>query len=88
MPRIVTEPCVGTKHGDCVEVCPVDCFFELDDMLVINPDECTDCAACEDECPVSAIVPDDEADENDGADTAGDEPAGLSLVAPVPTSET
>ena len=63
MPRIVTEACVGKKHGDCVEVCPVDCFFELDDMLVINPDECTDCAACEDECPVSAIVPDDEADE-------------------------
>ena len=63
MARVVTEACVGKKHGDCVEVCPVDCFFELDDMLVINPDECTDCAACEDECPVSAIVPDDEADE-------------------------
>ena len=63
MPRVVTEACVGKKHGDCVEVCPVDCFFELDDMLVINPDECTDCAACEDECPVSAIVPDDDADE-------------------------
>ena len=50
MPRVVTESVVlRKKHGDCVEVCPVDCFFELDDMLVINPDECTDCAACEDE---------------------------------------
>lgn len=61
MPRVVTEPCVGCKHGDCVEVCPVDCFFELDNMLVINPDECTDCGACEAECPVEAIYPDDEA---------------------------
>ncbi len=63
MPRVVTEPCVGHKHGDCVEVCPVDCFFELDDMLVIDPDECTDCGACEEECPVEAIFPDDEADD-------------------------
>jgi ferredoxin len=73
MPRVVTEACKGQKHGDCVEVCPVDCFFELDDMLVINPDECTDCAACEAECPVEAIMPDDEADDkwvkiNAGAD--------------------
>lgn len=63
MPRVITEPCVGCKHGDCVEVCPTDCFYELDNMLVINPDDCIDCAACESECPVSAIIPDDEADE-------------------------
>lgn len=63
MSRVVTEPCVGHKHGDCVEVCPVNCFFELDDMLVINPDECIDCGACEAECPVSAIVAEEDADE-------------------------
>lgn len=63
MPRVVTEPCVGHKHGDCVEVCPVNCFFELGDMLVINPDECIDCGACEAECPTSAIVPDSDADQ-------------------------
>lgn len=63
MSRVVTEPCVGCKHGECVEVCPVDAFYELDNMLVINPDECTDCGACEPECPVEAILPDDEADE-------------------------
>lgn len=61
MPRVVTEACKGKKHGDCVEVCPADCFYELDDMLVINPDECIDCAACEDECPESAIIEDGEA---------------------------
>ena len=56
MPRVVTEPCVGCKHGDCVEVCPVDCFFELDNMLVIDPDECTDCGACESECPKNISI--------------------------------
>lgn len=63
MARVVTEPCVGAKHGDCVEVCPVDCFYELGDMLIINPDDCIDCGACEAECPTSAIVPDDDAGE-------------------------
>jgi ferredoxin len=63
MARVVTEPCVGAKHGDCVEVCPVDCFYELGDMLVINPDDCIDCGACEAECPTSAIVTDDEASQ-------------------------
>ncbi|MCB2206768.1 MAG: ferredoxin family protein [Bacteroidales bacterium] len=61
MTRVVLEACKGNKHGDCVEVCPADCFYELDDMLVINPDDCTDCSACESECPEEAIVPDDEA---------------------------
>jgi len=63
MARVVTEPCVGAKHGDCVEVCPVDCFYELGDMLIINPDDCIDCGACEAECPTEAIVADDDADE-------------------------
>ncbi len=63
MARVVTEPCIGCKSGECVEVCPVDCFFDIGNMLVINPEECIDCAACEDVCPVEAIVPDDDANE-------------------------
>lgn len=63
MARVVQEPCLGCKYADCVEVCPVECFYELEDMLVINPDECIDCEACDPECPVSAIVPEEEADE-------------------------
>ncbi len=47
---------------DCVEVCPVDCFYEGENMLVINPDECIDCGVCQPECPIDAIVPDQEAD--------------------------
>jgi ferredoxin len=46
------------KHTDCVEVCPVDCFYEGENMLVINPDECIDCGVCEPECPEDAILPD------------------------------
>lgn len=61
--RVVQEACVGCKYADCVEVCPVDCFYELEDMLVINPDECINCEACDPECPVSAIVPDEEASD-------------------------
>jgi len=50
---------------DCIEVCPVECFYEGPNMLVINPDECIDCALCETECPVNAIVSEDELTEND-----------------------
>ena len=46
---------------DCVDVCPVDCFYEDENMLVINPDECIDCGVCEPECPIDAIVPDSQA---------------------------
>jgi|TARA_B100001996_G_scaffold90783_3_gene67528 ferredoxin len=46
----------------CVEVCPVDCFYEGENMLVINPDECIDCGVCEPECPVDAIIPDSQDD--------------------------
>ena len=60
MTFVVTESCVKCKYGDCVEVCPVDCFYEGPNMLVINPDECIDCALCEPECPVEAIVSEDE----------------------------
>lgn len=60
MPYVVAEPCIGCKHTDCVEVCPVDCFYEGPNMLVIHPDECIDCNACVPACPVDAIYADDE----------------------------
>jgi ferredoxin len=58
MTYVVTESCIRCKFQDCVEVCPVDCFYEGENMLVIHPDECIDCGVCEPECPVEAIVPD------------------------------
>ena len=57
---LVNDNCIKCKLTDCVEVCPVDCFYEGDNMLVINPDECIDCGVCVPECPVDAIIPDDE----------------------------
>ena len=57
MAYVVTEACIKCKYTDCVEVCPVDCFYEGDNMLVINPDECIDCGVCEPECPAEAIKP-------------------------------
>jgi ferredoxin len=58
MTYVVTDVCIKCKYTDCVEVCPVDCFYEGENMLVINPDECIDCGVCEPECPVGAIIPD------------------------------
>ena len=58
MTYIVNENCIKCKLMDCVEVCPVDCFYEGENMLVIKPDECIDCGVCEPECPVDAIEPD------------------------------
>lgn len=55
MAYVVTEACIRCKYTDCVEVCPVDCFYEGENMLVINPDECIDCGVCEPECPAEAI---------------------------------
>jgi NAD-dependent dihydropyrimidine dehydrogenase PreA subunit len=55
MTYIIAEPCIGEKDRSCVDVCPVDCIYEGDDMLYIHPDECIDCGACEPECPVTAI---------------------------------
>lgn len=55
MTYVVTDECVKCKYTDCVEVCPVDCFYEGELMLVINPDECIDCGVCVPECPVGAI---------------------------------
>ena len=60
MTYIVNDKCIKCKFTDCVEVCPVDCFYEGENMLVINPDECIDCGVCEPECPVDAIVSDTE----------------------------
>ena len=60
MSFVVTESCIKCKYTDCVEVCPVDCFYEGPNYLVINPDECIDCALCEPECPVDAIVSEDD----------------------------
>lgn len=60
MTFVVLESCIKCKHTDCVEVCPVDCFHEGPNYLVIDPDECIDCTLCEPECPVDAIVAEDE----------------------------
>jgi len=57
---VVTEQCIRCKYMDCVEVCPVDCFYEGENMLVIHPDECIDCGVCEPECPTEAIKDDTE----------------------------
>ena len=62
MTYVVTELCIKCKYMDCVEVCPVDCFYEGENMLVIHPDECIDCGVCEPECPIEAILPDTEGD--------------------------
>ena len=55
MAHVVTDKCNGCKFTDCVEVCPVTCFYELDSQVVIHPEECIDCTACADVCPVHAI---------------------------------
>ena len=60
MPFVVVENCILCKHTDCVEVCPVDCFHEGPNFLVIDPIECIDCTLCEPECPVKAIFPEDD----------------------------
>jgi ferredoxin len=59
MAYVVAEPCIRCRYTDCVEVCPVDCFHAGPNMLVIDPDECIDCGACEPVCPTKAIFPDD-----------------------------
>ena len=61
MTFVVVDACVKCKYTDCVEVCPVDCFYEGEDMLVINPEECIDCGVCVPECPIDSIK--EESDE-------------------------
>lgn len=60
MTYVVTDNCIACKYTDCVSVCPVDCFYEGENMLVIHPDECIDCGVCEPECPADAIRADTE----------------------------
>ena len=60
MTFVVTDNCISCKYTDCVEVCPVDCFYEGPNFLVIDPDECIDCALCEPECPAEAIFDEDD----------------------------
>ncbi len=62
MTYVVVDSCIKCKYMDCIEVCPVDCFYEGQNFLVINPEECIDCGVCEPECPVEAILPDTEGD--------------------------
>jgi ferredoxin len=63
MTYVVTEPCVRCKYTDCVEVCPVDCFHEGPDYMVIDPEECIDCSLCVPECPVEAIFAEEDLPE-------------------------
>lgn len=75
MTYIIAEPCVDVRDRACVDVCPVDCIYDVDNtelsegdeshknMLYIHPEECIDCGACEPECPVEAIFPEDEVPE-------------------------
>src|SRR5689334_1108155 len=66
---VVIENCIKCKYMDCVEVCPVDCFYAGENFLVIHPDECIDCGVCEPECPAEAIVPDSDDRANAWAET-------------------
>jgi ferredoxin len=66
MTYVVTENCIKCKYTDCVEVCPVDCFHEGPNFLVIDPDECIDCTLCEPECPAEAIFSEDDLPTDQG----------------------
>ena len=83
MTFVVVESCIKCKYTDCVEVCPVDCFHEGPNFLVIDPEECIDCTLCEPECPVDAIYPEDDIPEGQDAFLAINED--LSRIWPVIT---
>jgi ferredoxin len=84
MTYVVTEACIRCKYTDCVDVCPVDCFHEGPNFLVIDPEECIDCTLCVAECPVEAIYAEDDLPENQRNFTALN--AELSKLWPVLTS--
>ena len=65
MAYVVMSACIGAKHEDCVDVCPVECFYDAGELLVIHPEECIDCGACVPECPVDAIAPEEEVPEEE-----------------------
>ena len=93
MTFVVGEACINCKHTDCVEVCPVDCFYEGPNFLVIHPDECIDCALCEPECPVDAIFSEDELPDDQeeflkiNADLAEEWPNITEMKEPLPEAE-
>ena len=62
MPYVVTDVCIGSKDESCIEVCPVECIYDIGEMVAVHPDECIECGACQPECPVGAILPDLELD--------------------------
>jgi len=86
MAYVVTDGCVRCKFTDCVEACPVDCFHEAENMLVIDPEECIDCGACVAECPVEAIFLDE--DVPAGMEAYIDLNARLALTTPIITMRT
>ena len=93
MTFVVTENCIKCKHTECVEACPVDCFYEGPNFLVIHPDECIDCALCEPECPVEAIFAEEDLPEGQqeflqlNAELANIWPVISELKEPLPDAE-
>jgi ferredoxin len=93
MTYVVTENCIKCKYTDCVEVCPVDCFHEGPNLLVIDPDECIDCTLCEPECPAEAIFAEDDVPEGQehflelNAELAKEWPVISTQKAPPPDAE-
>ena len=85
MTHVVCQACFGCKYTDCVVVCPVECFYEGEQMLYIHPEECIDCEACVPECPVEAIFLDENVPEGQEGFTALN--AELSLTTPVITEQ-
>lgn len=65
MPFVIVSPCIEEKAGECVEVCPVDCIHEGEDMFYIDPDHCIDCGACQTACPVEAIYQEEDVPEEE-----------------------
>ncbi len=94
MTFVVTENCINCKYTDCVEVCPVDCFRQGPNFLVIDPDECIDCALCEPECPAEAIYSEDDLPEEMAeflalnAEKAKEWPAITAHIEALPEAET